>query len=108
MDANMYDAQADTINVDDIATDSNNRIVMRRIKRNEADADDNYNQLWIQNEHDEYEDDEESTDYCPEGADDMGWLGYFAGKHDHLERLYISSFIPLHQEQALGMCLSHF
>ena len=40
MDVNVYDAQADNIDVDDIATNSNNRIVMRRIKRNEANDDD--------------------------------------------------------------------
>ena len=37
MDVNVYEAQADTIDVDDIARNSNNRIVMRRIKRNNAD-----------------------------------------------------------------------
>ena len=48
MDAKIYDAQADT-SVDDIATNSNNRIVLRRIKRNNAD---DVEELWIRNEHD--------------------------------------------------------
>ena len=52
----MYEAQADTINVDDIATDSNNRIVMRRLKRNVNDDEitdpDQRKSLCIQNEHD--------------------------------------------------------
>ena len=85
----MYDAQADTINVDDIATNSNNRIVLRRIKRNNED---DTNELWIQNEHDK--DGEDCVDYVPEGADDMGWLGYFVGKNQHLEDLMIETFIP--------------
>ena len=86
----MYEAQADTINVDDIATNSNNRIVMRRIKRNEAKfADD---ELWIQNQHNDYG--EDCTEYVPEGAYDMGWLGYFIGKNEHLEHLYIMPFEP--------------
>ena len=34
MDVNAYDAQAGTIDVDDIATNSNNRIVLRRLQRN--------------------------------------------------------------------------
>ena len=25
---------------------------------------------------------------------DMGWLGYFIGKNQHLEKLFIKSFIP--------------
>ena len=72
----MYDAQADNINVDDIATNSNNRIVMRRIKRNNADDTKN-RALCIQNEHDEDDEDwEEGDNYVPEGSYDMGWLGY--------------------------------
>ena len=93
----MYDAQADTIDVDDIAKNSNNRIVMRRIKMNDVtfDANDDNNEsfsLWIQNHHDV--NGEGCVDYVPEGAYDMGWLGYFVGKNNHLKRLYINSFTP--------------
>ena len=87
MNIQMYDAQADGINVDDIATNKNNRIVLRRIKRNEAD----YN-LWIQNQHDD--DGEACGDYVPEGANDMGWLGYFIGKNEYLTNLNIRTFEP--------------
>ena len=82
MDVSVYEAQADTINVDDIATNSNNRIVLKRIKRN---ADDDYNSLYIQDRHDD--DGEDCVDYVPEGAEDMEWLGYFIGKNDHLKEL---------------------
>ena len=96
MNTSMYDAQADTINVDDIATDSNNRIVMRRLKRNVNDDEitdpDQRKSLWIQNEHDK--DGEECVDYVPEGVHDMGWLGYFAGKNEHLVELNIRPFTP--------------
>ena len=34
------------------------------------------------------------VEYCPEGADDMGWLGYFVGKNDHLQSLVIKPFTP--------------
>ena len=93
MDAKIYDAQADT-SVDDIATNSNNRIAMRRIKRNEADAvdDNNSNALYIRNYH--YDEGDGCVDYCPEGADDMGWMGYFAGKNKHLQELNIRPFEP--------------
>ena len=100
MDVKIYEAQADIISVDDIAKNSNNRIVMRRIKRNEADADDDNNSnendenkaLRIRNYHGE--DGGGCIDYVPEGVYDMGWLGYFVGKNEHLQELIINPFIP--------------
>ena len=90
MDANMYDAQAGTIDVNEIAKNSNNRRVLRRLKRNEADPK---KTLWIQNEHNTWEDIFPHSDYVPEGINDMGWLGYFIGKNNHLENLVIKSFV---------------
>ena len=86
-----YDAQAETIKVEDIATNGNNIIVLSRLQRNndEADVD---KALWIQNNHDE--EGEGCVDYCPEGPKDMGWLGYFVGRHKHLLELYIRDFEP--------------
>ena len=89
MDINMYDAQAAPIVVDHIATNINNRIVLRRIKRNEDDVD---NKLFIKNRHNYVG--EHCVDYVPEGADDMGWLGYFVSKNEHLMKLYIGPFEP--------------
>ena len=68
-----YDAQADTIRVEDIVSEWSNRSVLKRIKRNNE-----FTYLSIQNNHDE--EGEDCTDYCPEGANDMGWLGYFVGR----------------------------
>jgi len=46
-------------------------------------------QLWIRNEV------EDHTDYRPEGISDMGWLGYFVGRHEHLKYLHIKgNFVP--------------
>ena len=84
----MYDAQADSINIEDIATNDNNRIILRRMKRNNPDDD----VLYIQNLHDQ--DGEACEDYVPEGAHDMGWLGYFIGKNDQLRQLSLSAFTP--------------
>ena len=84
----MYDAQADSINIEDIATNDNNRIILRRMKRNNPDDD----ALYIQNLHDQ--DGEACEDYVPEGAHDMGWLGYFIGKNDQLRQLSLSAFTP--------------
>ena len=93
MDVNLYEAQADSIDVDDIATNSNNRIVLRRLQINEASK--YTNSLYIQNAPNEDEDQsDECTYYFPEGADDMGWLGYFVGKNQHLEELMIVPFTP--------------
>ena len=84
MDVSMYEARADSINVNDIAENSNNRIVLRRIKRNNVnDVESYYKSLYVQNEHDD-----DGEDYCPEGADDMGWLGYFIGKNNHVQDLF--------------------
>ena len=98
MNVSMYEAQADTISVDDIVTNSNNSIVLSRIKRNNANDTNNElyihlcRTLWVQNEHEE--DGEDCIDYVPEGAYDMGWLGHFVGKNEHLERLYMRPFTP--------------
>ena len=100
----LYNTHADTISVDDISADVNNRIVLRRLQRNEAieyirtdsfesdDDDMNNDILYIQNHH--YRNGEDCVDYVPEGADDMGWLGYFIGKNEHLKKLFIRSFTP--------------
>jgi len=84
----MYDAQASSINVDNIATKDNNRVILRRIKRN-IDED---TALYIQNHHDEQG--EDCIDYVPEGAYDMGWLGYFMGRNDYFKELYFRTFTP--------------
>ena len=53
MNIQTYDAKADGINIEDIAANSNNRIVLRRIQRNSAEEDDDTDEyLWIQDQHD--------------------------------------------------------
>ena len=88
MDVNMYESQAGSIDVDDIATNSNNRIALRRLQINEASK---YVSLFIGFED---WDDEEESGYFPEGAYDMGWVGYFIGKSGHLKNLLIRPFEP--------------
>jgi len=85
----MYDAQADSINIEDIATNDNNRLVLNRMKRNDPE---DHDKLFIHNQHDE--DGEACEDYVPEGTNDMGWLGYFIGKNNHLNELGFISPIP--------------
>ena len=74
----MYDAQASSIKVEDIANNSNNRLILSRIKQNSADDTQHY--LCINA--DNY--DKKKCYYSPEGATDMGWLGYFIGNSTHL------------------------
>jgi len=86
----IYDAQADTISLDHISADINNRIVLRSLKRNNAiDAIEMLRIVYDTSDADE----EEDWYYFPEGAYDMGWLGYFIGKNDYLEQLVIEPFI---------------
>ena len=88
-DVARYDARADTIRVDDIATDTNNQIVLRRFKRKDA-----IEMLRIDYEHN-HDDEEDCVYYFPEGDYDMRWLGYFVGKNDCLKQLVIKPFIPI-------------
>jgi len=86
----MYDEQADTIRMEDITTDINNRIVLRRLRNNKyGEYGDENEYLWIQNHHDEADGFETCTDYVPGGPFDMGWLGYFVGKSNVLRNLSI-------------------
>lgn len=91
MNFQQYNDNAGSIRTRDIVTNSNNRIVLRRIKRNSR-YDENNGVLYIQNVHDE--NGEECVDYVPEGANDMRWLGYFIGKNIYLQNLYLSAFTP--------------
>jgi len=86
----MYNAQADTININDIATTDNNKFILNNISRRNVNiikgATENSEQLWIRDEV------EDHTDYRPEGISDMGWLGYFVGKNEHIKKLFIRDF----------------
>ena len=94
-DINVYNAQADTISVDAITSSSNNRIVLRRHQRNSFESDDydRDNDILYLNQHDG-----NGICYVPEGAYDMGWLGYFVGNNEHLKKLYIRPFTPISEE----------
>jgi len=91
MNFQQYNDNAGCTRTRDITTNSNNRIVLRRIKRN-SKYDENNNTLYIQNQHDD--EGEDCIDYVPESAYDMGWLGYFIGKNKNLTNLYLSPFTP--------------
>jgi len=87
---------AGNMNIEDITTDGDNRLILYRIRSNKEDTQD----LYIQNEHEIEINEEEGTfehilpDYVPEGVYDMGWLGYFIGRNTCLQKLYIRDFEP--------------
>ena len=85
MTTHMYDAQANSIKVEDITTNESNRMILKRMRRNK---DTNIFTLYIQNRHST---EEGYNEYVPEGAKDMGWLGYFIGKSNDLEELDINA-----------------
>ena len=68
MNTQMYDAQAATVNVEDIAIDENNRLILSNIRSNREGImklGGGNEQLWIRDEV------EDHTDYRPEGAHDI-------------------------------------
>jgi len=88
-----YDDLVDTIKIEDITSDINNRIVLDHLRNNQYGEE----YLWIQDRHDE------STSYVPGGAYDIGWLGYFVGKSKFLRVLSINPFDTI--ESSLGSFL---
>ena len=101
MNTIQYDAQADSIQIEDITTNVNNRIVLGHVKRNKSyvlkhDPDEGEWKLDLNslNICDEVEDDYEECCYAPEGVHDMGWLGYFVGRNNHLKELRLYTFNP--------------
>jgi hypothetical protein len=87
MTPQMYDAQAGTIKVKDISTNRKNRSILQQLINNVGT---DYNVLYIESEFDEEDEEDDRTCYVPDGAKDIGWLGYFIGRNDHLDELHVS------------------
>ena len=83
MEGHDYDALASTVKIEDITTDDVNRDILRKLKEN----DPNFDKLWVYNSGERLDD----CDYCPGGAHEFGWLGYFIGQNTMLEEFYWSS-----------------
>lgn len=83
----MYDAQASSIKIEDITTNEGNRMILKRMRRNK---DTNIFKLYMYpNIRNQPHNEDDCNQYVPEGANDMGWLGYFIGKSNDLKELYI-------------------
>ena len=87
MEGYDYDAAASTIKIEDIVRDETNRNILRRLKENDPNLDklrlieEGY---WRGHPHHPGRDD---YDFCPEGDNDSGWLGYYIGKNTKLKEL---------------------
>jgi hypothetical protein len=79
-----YDALAQDINLEDITSCKRNADFLRILR----DGDPDWNkQLFIESKEDEVADPDE--DFLVGEGDDMGWLGYFIGRSQVLQELYI-------------------
>ena len=77
MEGYDYDAAARTVEIDDITSDATNREILRRLKEN----DPTFYQLWLVSRQGR------ASMYCPDGAHDFGWLGYYIGENTVLKKL---------------------
>ena len=78
-----FDAAAGTIKIEDIKTDDVNREILRKLKEN----DPNFDKVYVRNQ----EGHRFANEYCPEGARDLGWLGYYIGRNTTLKELFLHS-----------------
>ncbi len=83
-----YDALAQDINLEDITSCERNANILRMLR----DGDPNWSKkLYIMNEEDE--DEILDGDFVFAEGDDLGWLGYFIGRSEVIEYLFIS-YLP--------------
>ena len=111
MNTKMYDAQADNIEVEDIAFYDFNQLILKKVRSNIKGSmnleclsiEEQQEGLWIRNEVDD------ETDYRPEGVSDMGWLGYFVGRNQHLDVLHIrEDWHPIDEDATTGDIILSF
>ena len=84
MEGYDYDAAAITVKIEDIVRGAANRNILRRLKENDPGLD----KLRLIGKGDWRRDE---NDYCPEGADDTGWLGYYIGQNAKLKDMTLHS-----------------
>ena len=82
MEGYDYDAAARTVEIEDITSDAINREILRKLK----DNDPNFDKLWVREDGDCG-----GTEYFPEGARELGWVGYYIGNNTSLKALRLTS-----------------
>ncbi len=92
-----YDALAQDINLEDITSCERNANILRMLR----DGNPNWNKkLFIMRSDNE---DWDINDFVIDEGDDLGWLGYFVGKCEVLEELYIF-YIPDWGDEINSFC----
>ena len=76
-----HDTVTNAPKIKDITSDKINRNILHRLKTN----DPSFTSMNICNLHHRFS--KSDNEYCPSGAYDLGWLGYFIGKNQHLENI---------------------
>mmetsp|Transcript_535 Transcript_535/g.868 ORF Transcript_535/g.868 Transcript_535/m.868 type:complete len:519 (+) Transcript_535:129-1685(+) len=88
-----YDQLARDVNLEDITSSQHNREVLRQLRDNDLE----HRLLTIESEEAEegFEEDiwDRSTFVVKDGSDDIGWLGYFIGRSEVLQTLFIQ-YLP--------------
>ena len=86
MEGYDYDAAARTVEIEDITSDRRNREILRHLREN----DPNFDELWLRGSSRGG-----ASMYCPGGAHDLGWVGYYIGQNATLQCLHFY-MNPLH------------
>ena len=79
-----YAASADTIKIEDITSDEQNREIIQRLR----DNDESFDSLYMDSGSSEDDDEYKHID-----GEDIGWLGYYIGQNTELKCLYFCETI---------------
>lgn len=84
-----YDSRLQDIKLEDITSTLRNKNILQNLRRGDPDL--TYLCVEVRSEDNDSDDDDEVTYIadCGEG-DDLGWLGFFIGRSEHLKILYIT------------------
>ena len=88
----QYDTLASSVRLKDVISCAENRAILYRLKNN----DPGLTCLFIDESDDNYED--ETDIFQVMEGDDLGWLGYFIGRNETLESLYVY-YLPTNRDQ---------
>eukprot|EP00984_Skeletonema_dohrnii_P019941 scaffold9636_cov76-Skeletonema_dohrnii-CCMP3373.AAC.2 len=88
----QYDTLASSVRLKDVISSAENRAILHRLKNNDPCL----TGLFIDESDDGYDDDIDL--FQVREGDDLGWLGYFIGRNETLESLYVY-YLPTNRDQ---------
>eukprot|EP00984_Skeletonema_dohrnii_P015704 scaffold6834_cov113-Skeletonema_dohrnii-CCMP3373.AAC.3 len=80
---NYFEARARNVNLEDITSSENNAFILERLRN----SDDAFKAMGITGDNDDWLDE---NNFVVREGDSLGWLGYFIGKSERLESLWVS------------------